>query len=728
MLFRNPMKARGWMICATSLALFAGACRKGNDGAEETRTEEVKSVVEEIATPPVATHLGFATRVPKDADLFLAGYHADEWLRGIVEFAGISADLSEEHEEEYAEVLGRLGDEHFVYVGAGAGRQIEMLCVTNRELSGSLAGAVVGSMLDSMADRDGDIGEPNPEDWLPDDLAERWIDVIVNEKRLQVPTVVIGWKPDAAQEQACLDGVRGWLDGALEEENVEPLTFEAHGGTFTGFSVSGAVVFREGLDKARAELAEGAAEMDPLQHVEPEQFERLLTALEELRFTVACGSVDGRVLLYVGNGAEGLRLADDPDESLAATPDFRWASGFAEHRQHAVMYLSEPLVRSVVPLLDMSAIWEALAAAVRDPIREQRAIRELLLRLADGSRSLAKRDASSRTIVCFEDRGLRVESRGGWPDPGLDYGTPLRMADATHKAQPVFRAHWVQNRERKDLEWRQVEAIGALVEAIANEFVDRGSETSEVAFVPRDVVRRAFREVRELNRAYRQEFRPGIGDEVAVFADLRGEIPPVPGVPEEVIRDLKAPRLTLARPVADRVKLEACGKSLEKSWRGLTAWAVEVSGENLPLIVPQSIESNGLTTWFVPAPFIGGDFLPGVSMNDEVWMVGTSRSMVSDFAGAIGESSTGKETGVVVDFDFAPVREWAEDLYRSNEDEAEKLLGESMARVRESGAPPPDVESIREMFNRFGGIRYRHWLDGGVPRSSVHFRFREPGE
>src|SRR5690606_7196713 len=111
---------------------------------------------------------------------------------------------------------------------------------------------------------------------------------------------------------------------------------------------------------------------------------------------------------------------------------------------------------------DTSDYWLSLSRAIRPPVREERLLRELLAAMADTSRELARRDVSAWSAVVVEDQGWRYESRGGWADPGLDYTMPLRMTDAAMARNPAVRMHWVRDRGRNELSWKQVEQFGLL--------------------------------------------------------------------------------------------------------------------------------------------------------------------------------------------------------------------------------------------------------------------------
>lgn len=707
------------MVAGVAAALLAGGCdNKKNPPPADGKQAEAGNQASN--TPPVATHLGFASRVPKDADFFAAGFHADQALRALVDAFVKPEEMKPGDSEEIQNIVDHIGGEAFVFVGAGAGSQLEMLAKTHRDVSSVITGQVVGALLDGLANKDTppDFEKLNEE--VFSDLAEKWLDNLEKNSRIQLPGLVMGWKPDAAKESKCRDAVIKWMDEVfVSDENVRPVKFEAGGVAFTGYEIPGREAFGEAIAKARGELAKNEGGSELLEQITQERVNRFLDAMENLRLTLATGTVYGRVLLYFGNGAEGFHLASSPAESLAASPDLAWTCDFASERIAATVYLSEHAIRSVLPLLDSSDQFDAISRAIRPPVREQRLLRELLTGLADTERQLAIRDASAWSAVCFENNGLHLETRGGWPDPALDYETPLRMTDAAIAQKPAIRAHWIQQRGRNDLAWKRMEHYGALIDALLGE-IDT-PDNPLAAMIPAGTLDRIVKEVGELNRAYRGEFRAGIGDEVAFIADFQGEVPPVPGISEETVQTAKAPRFIVARPVLDRPMIDASGKSFVRSWRSLTAWACELSGQNLPLIVPQSIESDGLVTWYPPLPFIGGDFMPGVTMNDNLWMLGTSRSLAGGFSKSMATASSGGDNGMIVEIEFAPIREWLTDIYQRNETEAKELTAEAPDEMKQL-ADKENLERATSALNRLQGLGYRHWMAGGEPRTSLHLR------
>jgi len=703
---------------SAALLLLAGCGKKSADGESGEKSPAAAEVV--MPLPEMASQLGIATKVPKDVDVFVSGYHADEMLMSLI--AKVAVDVpSKGKDEELDQVISHMGDEMFLFVGPGAGAQLQMIGTTYRDLTSAWAGFAVGTMLDSMASKDSKPDFSKLADSLSNGLVEKWLDVIEKDSRLRIPSVVMGWRPSPDKESECFQAVGEGMDRLFSNTaGATPVSFEASGVRLVGYDFPGREVFADAIAEGRGKLAEEAGSDELLKQLSPERIERLLAAMEKVRFTIATGVLEGRVVIYFGDGQDGFRLATTPAESIAAIDDLKWIAGFAGKRITNLAYLSGSVVKAALPWLDLSDYWNSVAGAIRPPLKEERLLREILTSLADTGHDLAKRDASAWSAIICEDDGWRYESQGGWPDPSLDYETPLRMTDAALAAKPAIRAQWVQNRGWNDLSWKRLEHFGVLIDSLVGEIEASGNPM--IAMVPEGITTRLIKEVQDINHAYRDEFRSGIGNELALVADFEGEMPAIPGISEETVKNGKAPRFIIARPVRDRAKLDAAGKSFAASWRSLTAWASELSGSNLPLILPQSLESNGLVTWYPPMPFIGGDFVPGVTLNDEVWMLGTSRSMAGEFSKYLKTSGAGDEKGMIVEIDFAAVRNWLENLYQQNKAQAGLLADDAPEEMRQL-ANEENLDLMKSAADRIQGLGYRKWMVGGKPRTSLHLRF-----
>ena len=133
----------------------------------------------------------------------------------------------------------------------------------------------------------------------------------------------------------------------------------------------------------------------------------------------------------------------------------------------------------------------------------------------------------------------------------------------------------------------------------------------------------------------RDDLAGGLGDEGAVVIDLKGELPTVPGLPQLVVDEGKAPRLAILAPVKDAEKLGSSWEKIDKSLNGILKIVSEMTGENIPMQKPMSSEKNDLKTWFFPFPFQTDDFVLNVSVDPKNFYASTSKSYVQSLSGEL---------------------------------------------------------------------------------------------
>ena len=107
-------------------------------------------------------------------------------------------------------------------------------------------------------------------------------------------------------------------------------------------------------------------------------------------------------------------------------------------------------------------------------------------------------------------------------------------------------------------------------------------------------------------------------------------------------------------------------------------------------------------------------------MSDSLWMLGTSKSMASGFSKSMATPNSASEAGMIVEIDFAPIREWLAELYQQNGMKMEELVGDTPVPMQELTAE--NLEQAVAGFRQWQGLSYRKWLDGGKPRTSLHLR------
>ena len=241
----EPSMKKFACLIATAAVISTG-CQKKETLAAETPKVAEKAVAQAAPELPIATHLGIATRIPADADLFVAGFDTAETLLELFKpFLTLRDD--EGQKDEASEFLAMskeftdmAGDEGFLFVGPGVGAQLETVGRSYRGVSATWAEFAMGAALDAAAKKEGEPDLSALEDNLSTDLAERWMDALEKDSRLQVPTVVMGWRPAAAKLEECRKAVGEWVDALFTANGkATPESFDSQGTVMKGYELSG---------------------------------------------------------------------------------------------------------------------------------------------------------------------------------------------------------------------------------------------------------------------------------------------------------------------------------------------------------------------------------------------------------------------------------------------------------------------------------------------------------
>jgi hypothetical protein len=218
-------------------------------------------------------------------------------------------------------------------------------------------------------------------------------------------------------------------------------------------------------------------------------------------------------------------------------------------------------------------------------------------------------------------------------------------------------------------------------------------------------------------------FAEGIGPESALVIDMGGSVPPVPKVPQELVDEGKAPRISWVSPVTDRSKIAASWKEIEAASRELVKVAGEMTGEEIPMPKPMSSEKNDLTTWFFTAPFFTDDFIPSVTLSNKWFVASTSKSRAVDLVGKIGGKAPQRK-GAWLRLDFDVLRKFAADWVALVDKHGEKVFKDNKTMLDDFRADKKNIEDGLKASSELDDLTVHVREEGGKTRFSLHLKTR----
>lgn len=627
-----------------------GSEGEGLSGVEDVPRAEVVPV--EPAREKVEwtlAHAGFAANLPPDTDVYADGRKLG-WLKNafqLLDGTGKLEVLREELEEDdprrhlmtlcEAVLPALMSDEGFVAFRGGAAAMEavveisdEVNRVTGHELAQLLAG---GDIFALIGDGFGTSAMVELPKWLLGNAGK----VDEAEKRL---AIYLGGKLDGEQRaRAMAEMVRFLEERAAETPGLQAVAWER-----------GEVRWR-GVEIELGEL-EVLKDSEPPVGTEEEDWKTMQTALTGRRVVMGCAEVGDYLVLAAGLGREALIFADSPEASLAATKPFEFFKQFDAVALRATSWMHERIVSGVRDWNSSLSFFEGIEEALEDDdtLRHGPAMAEAVKELNSRYRKLRSGEATPYLAAVLAEEGLRMESSGGWTGQGLDLERATRFAPKFREVGErwFLRAAWQGREEHAQEGAALAKAAKRLVRLISEEAMDKAMESNQEEGELEEVEkltrwkRILVNGLDELWDGYESHFAKAFGRESVLVMDLEGKMVPAVGVDEELLEKGRIPRAALMRPVLKREALSESWTIWNRALTNLFGIMAEASDQPIPFPDTMTAEKNDLRTYFFPMPFGTDDFLPSVSVSDELFVLGTSKALSESLYEAAGAAGDGE--------------------------------------------------------------------------------------
>ncbi len=717
--------------------------------AETTATEApapAETAPERDVVAERVAKLGFLRQLPQDTEVVMSLFQASEIekrLRAsktgalVIEEAKANGAESLETPKEVSELLGR---EVTIAFGKGSAEQTGKLLALNRRYNfqtmRALARALTGAKPEaSPADQSslpsgrGVVGAGEAvaaaalgtAPFAASDVSAM-LKELANDPELgpafygslRMPPLLLAFGVDAASrwsvDKTVKDGIgeaKRNLDKELPEETAEELSFTNAGIEFKGFRLPGAKV-TAAIGKEQRDQLEGL--------IGKENADKLIASLATKNIVLASGSTESHVIVFLGSSPDDLVLASSPSDSLLASSKLDFFNDSASKEVIGLIHVDEAVSGS---LLNGAGGFADVAAGFIEGLRESDGLTDtvklqgLLAKTVAAETALRKLQSNADFgAVAFLEDGLRIESYGGAESGAFSWTAPNRMASLGDDESVALFANF-QTTDSYD------SAARAYLESLAGAFYEAAlvlSDSEDMA---------SFREkLIEFDQKYRAEAVTlwssmsaacdGLGGEKALVLDLKGAVPAVPGAPAALIEKGNLPRISFLAPVSDRTKLATAWQEANSAITSILESAGEDTGTPIPMQTPMSTKENGDTTWFFPLPFFTDNFLPSVTVSDDLYAVSTSKTQALDLFKAARKATPGRP-GLYVAFRSKPMGEFIDKTIRIIEDSPEMGLDPQDAKLAE-------FKKVLDALEEFEGFTVHAREEGGTLRVSSHFK------
>lgn len=713
-------------------------------GVATTVTEPAAVPAEEPAPVPKASPdarakaLGYAKYLPKTTQAFVGIYDGKGYYDSVLgsklgkfvkeRAAEEGMDLDEIGEDpDLGMVLPILAEELFIAMGEGSDVQMNNLVLLG-EASNRLQMKMMVKMMEAELTGESDPAAmqsmmmPLIGGFMQDPKAG----IAILEKA-EVPPVMLGFK---MSDDEAREGIVGMISGGFQEmlegggpdgEGVlEPLTAVRGEAKFSGFKV---------LGEKLAEMMD--AERDGMAEVfDPATIERLIKTIAEKNIVLMHGEHDGYVVFFLGSDVEQLQIAATPADSMVGNSEMAFIDGYVDKKLLYVNAASKSLLEGSTK--NASALG-SMAAGLKEGLEESEGfgdtrdmgvLLDLLIKQEKALLGMTK--YSNVGVVVFREEGLKIETYGGTNAPAAKLDVPHSYGSLADREGVLMFSNWVNDEEYSEKTLEYLDTMGEIAYLGAKrmsglEIDDPDFQQFRDGFGMFDQMFKA--DLMKLWKGIRGDLGAGLGGEGAIIVDMKGGLPTVPGIPQVVADNGKAPRIGMVKPVADREKISASWKSINEAAEGLLKTISEMSGENIPMQKPMTSEKDDLTTWFFASiPFQTDDFVLSVSVDEKNFFASTSKSFVQELSAQLAEAKPDPaRKGAYLTVDFGVLRDYANGWIDMVEKNAEEITGSPDGAEQIKGMLPEVREAVGAM-DELQSFESHTRNEGGQVRTSMHFK------
>jgi len=725
----------------------------GGGGSKEVALKAVAGDPAPVPAPAgdleaVAKATGFARLMPNTTHAYIGIYDGKGFVDEIRKSALLKLaeeqlgdnlvpeefDLENLDENPQAQMItALLGEEIFLGVGKDVPGQLSNLVAFNESYSRHSMKASVEMATAFLTGEGPEFDENNPEAALQTLLGGLIGDLkggLGVLEKAQMPPLTLGFKVSDEEKRGQLFEIAAQSIGAMLEEIgpdgegfAEAVNLERAGSKFTGLTIKG----EELVASMPPDVKEGLT-----QFMDAAAVDKLMKTLESKNIVMAIGVHENYLVGFLGSSADDLQIAASPAESLLSRPEAAFMKSFAGKRLVSFTTVSKELQDSSRG----SSVFGSMATGLKEGLAETEAFGDsqdlevLLGLIAEQERAILNLHTfTPGGSVTFLEEGLKMEIFGGSAVPGTDLDTPRRYAGLGKDDGVFLFANWVSNPDYTEKVLEYVETLGQTIYLAAQQ-VARMDLPDEVA-IDLEEMTNVFGMFDEQIRPHflklwsglRDDMVAGLGEEGAVVVDLKGALPTVPGLPQLLVDEGKAPRIAILAPTKDKKKLGDSWDKTEKALNGILKIVSEMTGENIPMQRPMSSEKNDLKTWFFPFPFQSDDFVLNVSVDENNLYASTSKSYVQDLSARLEKAEVDSAaTGAYFNVNFAVLNAYLNDWIKLLEEKQVDIFGEGSPDAEDLMEALPMVKMAVAGLGELKNIRGHTRKENGVLRTSVHFR------
>ncbi len=445
--------------------------------------------------------------------------------------------------------------------------------------------------------------------------------------------------------------------------------------------------------------------------ITPEMKDRIARGLEVLarkKWVLALGLGTQRAYVAVGKSKDQIRLANSVEDSLLSRPELRTLDAHAQKGLGVIAcwdgvfwdvlqsdHPFQPIVRGLLAGLQSEKMFATMARALEPEVIE----------LAAAERAFYHSEHTNGAAVAWWDGGVQMEMTGGFStadgevlakasqftalldEPELVFGLS-GQGSGTGAGRAYFEA-WMR-----------------AVHTTAQELVKAGVGGEQSAGMFKLVDQAVLPRVIDLYDGTKTIWQRALSGDGAFILDVGGKMPQLPGMPPGG-EAVPLPRFASVHEIKNRALIGVSWQNMETTLQQLLKNVPAPQPLELPKIVTK--RSGDLTSYSYELPFDSRELGPCVSLNDQLFMLGTSRVQQGHLAEILKRPVGGAATGMRVKVSFTKLREFLK----------------AFATVRAQSGGADELKATLKWLEPFGVLDLRLWSEGGAGRGRASWTMHD---
>ena len=445
--------------------------------------------------------------------------------------------------------------------------------------------------------------------------------------------------------------------------------------------------------------------------ITPEMKDRIARGMEVLarkKWVLALGLGAQRAYVAVGRSKDQIRLANSVEDSLLARPEMRtldahalkglgliacWNGVFLDLLQSDHPF--QPIMRGLLAGLQTEKTFSGMARAMEPQVIE----------LAAAERAFYRSEHTNGAAVAWWDGGVQMEVAGGdskaetaalakaspfsvvLDEPELVFGVSGKGA-STGAGRAYFEA-WMRT-----------------VHATAHELVKAGVGGEQSAQMLKLADQAVLPSVIDLYNSTKTIWKKALSGDGAFIVDVGGKMPLLPGMPPGG-EAVPLPRFASVHEIQNRALIGVSWQNMETALQQLLKSVPAPQPIELPKVVVK--RSGDLTSYSYELPFDSSELGPCASLNDRLFMLGTSRVQQSHLVEVLKQPNANSAKGMRVKLNFTKLREFLK----------------AFATVRAQSGGAGELKAALKWLEPFEELDLRRWSEEGVSRGRMSWKMHD---